>query len=285
MQRTTESEDPSALRLARGHELTGSLKALALTVILGLACRASPAEQGDVFVAAAADLSFAIKEIVPPFEKQTGYKMKLSLGSSGNFYSQIVNGAPYDVFLSADMAYPQKLEAAGLVESGTLVVYALGNIVLWVPNESGFDLSRTGMQTLADPSIRKIAIANPEHAPYGRAAVAAMEHFDLYSKVRDRLVSGESVLQAAQFVQSRAADIGIIPLSLAVAPPMRRAGRYWLIPVDSYPRIEQGVVILKRAGRSGNLAAARSFLEWIRGSAGREILVRFGFALPGERSR
>ncbi len=270
---------------SEAYELARSLETLAATVVLILAFRAVPALSGDVFVAAAADLSFAAKELIPPFEKQTGNRVKLSLGSSGNFYSQIVNGAPFDIFFSADVSYPQKLEQAALTEPGTLSIYALGRIVLWVPNEAKIDLSREGMQALAGSAIRKISIANPEHAPYGRAAVAAMEHFGLYQKVRDRIVSGESVLQAAQFVQSRAADIGIIPLSLAVAPPMRSAGRYWVIPVDSYSKIEQGVVILKRARKSGDLAAAEAFREWVLGRPGREILERFGFALLEETGR
>ncbi|HYK91559.1 MAG TPA: molybdate ABC transporter substrate-binding protein [Acidobacteriota bacterium] len=256
-----------------------------LLLILGLAGLPAPSEAVDVLVAAAADLNFAMKEMSVPFEKQTGHRLKISFGSSGNFYSQIVNGAPYDMFFSADMSYPRRLQDSGKGEAGTLFVYGLGQIVLWVPNASAIDLVRTGMRALADPTIRKIAIANPVHAPYGRAAVSAMSHAAVYHVVKDKLVSGESVLQAMQFVQSGAADIGIIPLSLALAPDMRRSGRYWLIPQEAYPKIEQGALILSRAGQSGHLDAARAFSDWIQSKAGRDILARFGFLLSGERDR
>jgi molybdate transport system substrate-binding protein len=256
-----------------------------LILILWFTCLTLRAMAAEVFVAAAADLNFAMKEMIGPFERQTGHRVKLSFGSSGNFYSQIVNGAPYDMFFSADVSYPRKLEAAGMAESETLFVYAMGRIVIWVPINSPIDLDRSGMQALSDPSIRKIAIANPAHAPYGRAAVAAMEHFKIYEKLQDKLVSGESVLQAAQFVQSGAADIGIIPLSLALAPVMRQSGRYWRIPSDTYPKIEQGALILKRARQSGDLAAAQAFRDWVRSRQGRDVLARFGFALPEEGTR
>jgi molybdate transport system substrate-binding protein len=256
-----------------------------LILILWLAGLAVPAVAGEVFVAAAADLNFAMKEMIGPFEKQTGHRLRISFGSSGNFYSQIVNGAPYDMFFSADVSYPRKLETAGMGEPGTLFLYARGQIVLWVPNRSTIDLAHQGMQALSDPSIRKVAVANPAHAPYGRAAVAAMEHFKIYETVRGKLVSGESALQAAQFVQSGAANIGIIPLSLASAPAMRQSGRYWTIPAEAYPKIEQGALILRQARKNGNLATAQAFREWVRSRQGRAILERYGFVLPEEGSR
>ncbi len=246
---------------------------------------AVPVTAGEVLVAAAADLNYAINAMKDSFEKQTGHRVRLSLGSSGNFYSQIVNGAPYDIFLSADLAYPKKLDAAGLGEPGTLFVYAVGRIVLWAPNHMKIDFSSRGMEALADSSIRKIAIANPAHAPYGRAAVAAMEYFKVYARVRERLVTGENVMQAAQFVQSGAADMGIIPLSLALAPPMLESGKYWTIPVVSYPRLEQGGLILARARKNGDLPAALAFREWFRSRQGRAVLDRYGFLLPKEGRR
>jgi molybdate transport system substrate-binding protein len=256
---------------------------LLLTLIL--AGIPPPGRAGEVFVAAAADLNFAMKEMAALYERQTGDRLRISFGSSGNFYSQILNGAPFDMYFSADVSYPRKLEAAGLAEPGSLFIYAIGQIVIWVPERSKIDLERLGMESLSDESIRKISIANPRHAPYGRAAVAAMEHYGIYDKVRARLVSGESVLQAAQFVQSGAADIGVIPLSLALAPVMRRSGRFWRIPASAYPAIEQGALILKRAGKGGDLPAARAFRDWVRGGQARAILARFGFALPGEEGR
>src|SRR5579862_4400351 len=151
---------------------------LALMAIVALAISAGWAREAgadEISVAAAADLTFAFKDIAAKFQAQTGTQVKLSLGSSGNFFSQIQNGAPYDLFFSADMGYATKLEGAGLTEPGSLTEYAIGRIVLWTPNSSKVDVN-SGLAVLKDPSIRKIAIANPEHAPYGRAAVAALKH-------------------------------------------------------------------------------------------------------------
>ncbi len=254
-------------------------------LILWLAGSAIPVQAGEVLIAAAADLNFALKGMAGPFEQQTGHRLRLSFGSSGNFYSQIVNGAPYDMFFSADMEYPKRLEEAGMAQPGTLFVYGSGRLVLWVPNRSAIDLARAGLRALTDPAVRKISIANPAHAPYGRAALAALQHEGIYEQIKGNLVSGESVLQAMQFVQSGAADMGIIPLSLALAPAMRQSGRYWPIPADTYPKIEQGALILKRAQQNGDLAAAQAFRDWIRSRQGRDFLVRFGFAVPEEEGR
>lgn len=232
----------------------------------------------DLVVAAAADLNYAFKELVAEYEKQTGQSVTLSLGSSGNFYSQIANGAPFDLYFSADIGYPKKLIAAGLAVPGSLYQYATGRIALWVPKGSKLDVAR-GMEVLLDPAIRRIAIANPKHAPYGRAAVAAMEHFKVYERVKDKLALGENVSQAAQFAQSGAADIGIIALSLALAPPVQAAGTFWLIPQEAHPRIDQGAVIV---ATSKNRDASRRFLEFLQTPAARAVMKRYGFLLPGE---
>jgi len=184
---------------------------------------------GDIAVAAASDLNFALKELAADFEKRTGTHVKLTLGSSGNLYSQIQNGAPYDLYLSADVRYPHKLIESGHARPDSLYRYAIGRIVVWAPKSSPVAVER-GLDALLDPAIRKIAIANPKHAPYGRAAVAAMESFKVHDRVKDRLVLGENVSQAAQFVESGAADIGIVALSLALAPGMKASGKYWEIP-------------------------------------------------------
>jgi molybdate transport system substrate-binding protein len=227
----------------------------------------------EITVAAAADLNYALKEIAQKFESQTTKKVQLTFGSSGNFFTGIQNGAPYDVFFSADIDYPRKLEAAGLTVPGTLYKYAVGRIVLWVPNESKLDISR-GVSVLTDPSIRKIAIANPKHAPYGRAAVAALQSAKLYESVLPKLVLGENISQTSQFVQSRNADIGIVALSLALGPTMSKTGRYYLIPSDMYSPIEQAAVVLKSA-KDG--AASRQFLDFVRSQTGSEVLARYGF--------
>ena len=209
---------------------------------LFLVARLSAAQ--EITVAAAADLQFAFQDAATRFEKDTGKHVKLIFGSSGNFFAQIQNGAPFDVFFSADIDYPKRLEATGLAEPGTLYPYATGKIVLWVPNESKLDLSR-GLQVLLDPAVHKIAIANPEHAPYGRAAVAALRHENLYDKISSKFVLGENISQTATFVVSGSADVGIVALSLALAPSMKEKGRYVEIPTDEYPAIEQAAVILK----------------------------------------
>ena len=232
-----------------------------------------PARADTINVAAASDLSFALQEIIGAFEHETGHQVHLTLGSSGNFYAQIVNGAPFDVFLSADMDYPKQLEGKGYAVPGSAFAYGLGALALWVPKQSPIKVDKSGMQALLDNSIRKIAIANPDHAPYGRAAVAAMKSANVYDRVRPKLVLGENVSQAAQFVQSGAADIGIIALSLAVSAPMSEKGRYWIVPADLYPLLEQGAVLLKRAG-----PAAKAFYQRLHDSETQRIFFKYGFA-------
>jgi molybdate transport system substrate-binding protein len=247
------------------------------TVVLAVGLVSSIARAGELTVAAASDLNYAFKEVIAGYEQQTGHHVKLTLGSSGNFYAQIQNGAPFDLYFSADIGYPRKLEEAGLVVPGSLYPYAVGRIVLWTGNGSHLDLSK-GLEILRDPTIKKVAIANPKHAPYGRAAVAAMEYFKVYDQVKDRLILGENISQAAQFIESGACDAGIIALSLALAPAMKAAGQYWEIPATAHAPLEQGAVILKQ---SKNPEAAKQFLEYIKGPQGQEIMKRFGFTLPG----
>lgn len=237
----------------------------------------SEALSEDLTIAAASDLNFSFKELVVEFEKRTGHHVKLSLGSSGNFFSQIQNGAPFDLYFSADIGYPKKLEEAGHALPDSLYKYAIGRIVLWTPARSPLEVEKLGMEVLLDPSIKKIAIANPKHAPYGRAAVTALRHFKIHERVKDKLVLGENISQAAQFIESGACDIGIVALSLALAPSMKAAGKYWEIPIESHPLLEQGAVILKN---SKNKEAAKQFLEFMKGSEGQEIMRRYGFTLP-----
>src|SRR2546427_3617266 len=264
-------EDPGG-RMSR---IVGLLGAIVMSVLGGIL--GSPVQAGEISVAAAADLNFAFKEIVAYFQKKTGNVVKLSLGSSGNFFAQISNGAPFDLYFSADIAYPKKLEEAGLAEPGTLYMYAVGRIVVWVPKGSPIDVASFGIKALQHPSIKRIAIANPKHAPYGRAAVAAMEHFKVHDAVKDKLVLGENISQTAQFVQTGGADIGIIALSLAVAPAMKGSGMCWGGPVEAYPGLGQGAVVLKAAK---DVKTAHAFLDFIKGSAGAAVFKRYGFFLP-----
>lgn len=253
-------------------QIVGLLGAIVLSVLGGIL--GSPVQAGEVSIAAASDLNFVFKELVADFEKKTGNTVKLSLGSSGNFYAQLSNGAPFDLFFSADIGYPKKLEEAGLAEPGTFYMYAVGRIVVWVPQGSPIDVGSLGIKALQHPSVKKIAIANPKHAPYGRAAVAAMEHYKVYETVKDKLVLGENISQTAQFVQTGGADIGIIALSLAVAPAMKETGAYWEVPVDAYPRLEQGAVVLKAAK---DPKTARAFLDFVRSPDGVAMFKRYGF--------
>jgi len=246
------------------------------TVVLAVGLVSSIARAGELTVAAASDLNYAFKEVIAGYEQQTGHHVKLTLGSSGNFFSQIQNGAPFDLYFSADIGYPRKLEDAGLTVPGSLYPYAVGQIVLWAGKGSQFDLSK-GLEVLRDPAIKKIAIANPKHAPYGRAAVAAMEYFKVYDQVKDRLILGENISQAAQFIDSGACEIGIVALSLALAPAMKASGSYWEIPSESHPPLEQGAVIVKQ---SKHQEAAKQFLEFMKGLQGQEIMKRYGFTLP-----
>jgi len=235
------------------------------------------AQGGEITVAAASDLNFVFKEIVTGFERQTGHRVKLSLGSSGNFFAQLSHGAPFDLFFSADLMYPKKLAEAGLADPATLFMYGVGRLVLWVPNGSPIDVGALGMAALQHPSVQKIAIANPKHAPYGRAAVAAMEHFKVYDAVKDRLVLGENISQTAQFVQVGGAEIGILAWSLAVAPVMKETGLFWDVPLDAYPRLEQGAVMMNQAS---DPKTARAFLDYVKSAEVRRVFARYGFVLP-----
>ena len=231
----------------------------------------------ELTVAAAADLSTALKEIGDGYEKRTGVKLKLSFGASGALTQQIQNGAPFDLFFSADMDYPRQLISSGDAEGASLYQYAVGKLVLWVPADSPLDLDHTGMNVLLDPSVKKIAVANPEHAPYGRAAVAALKHAGLYDRVADRLVLGENVSQAAQFVESGNAQAGFVALAHAIAPSMHGKGKYWVVPADFYPALAQGVVVLSHSQHKKDAA---EFVEYIKTKEVAELLRKYGFTLP-----
>jgi len=259
-------------------------RTLAAGVVAGLlALGAAPAavEPPGIRVAAASDLQTVLPVIAERFQRSTGRHVGVTYGSSGNFFSQIQNGAPFDVFLSADIEYPRRLEAAGVAEPGSIVTYGFGRIVVWSRRGGLVDLQR-GLEALTDARIRRIAIANPEHAPYGRAAVAALRHEGLYDRVRSKLVLGENVSQAAQFVDSGNAEAGIIALSLALAPTLKPEGTYYEIPLTFYPPIEQGAVIVKA---SANKAGGRAFLEFLGLPDSLRLMQSFGFAMPAPDGR
>lgn len=230
----------------------------------------------EITIAAASDLQFALQDVKERFEKETGARVKLVFGSSGNLFTQIQNGAPFDLFFSADIEYPQKLEAAGLAEPGTLYEYAAGKLVLWAPKDSTLDLSQ-GLAVLLDPKIKKIAIANPAHAPYGRAAVSALQHEGIYEKVAGRLILGENISQAASFVVSGSADVGIVALSLALAPSLKDKGKYTEVPANEYPPIRQAAIVLKPSKQK---PAAKGFLGYLKMPGVVETLKSYGFSIP-----
>ncbi|MFM7204268.1 MAG: molybdate ABC transporter substrate-binding protein [Myxococcota bacterium] len=231
-----------------------------------------------ITIAAASDLKFALDDVVSAFRKRfPAIDVKVSYGASGTFFAQLNNGAPFDMFFSADIRYPQELAQKGLVVEGSQFIYAEGHLVVWVPNSSPLDLQKLGILSLLEPSVQKIAIANPKHAPYGRAAEAALQKLGVYAQVQPKLVMGENIAQTAQFVQQGAADVGLVALSLALAGPMKNAGRYWELPKDSHPKLEQAAVILKR---STALTSAQTFQQFVTGTDGREILKRYGFVVP-----
>lgn len=250
-----------------------------LVLFLGLTLSAGLRAQGSVTVAAAADLQVALADVKAAFvQAHPGVQVTATFGASGAFFAQIANGAPFDVFLSADEDYPRKLVQAGLAQPGDLFRYSRGHLVLWVPKGSPLAIERLGMKALLEPAAKKVAIANPRHAPYGRAAEAALAKLGLLEAVRPRLVFGENISQTAQFVQSGAADIGILALSLAKGPALAAAGRFVEVPPDAYPAMNQGGLLLARA--KDNLTA-RAFCDFLRSPGGVAILKRYGFAVDG----
>jgi molybdate transport system substrate-binding protein len=238
----------------------------------------SPARRGRVRVAAASDLNAALEPLITRFGAAHDVDVTVSYGSSGNFYAQLLNQAPFDLFLSADVDYANQLAARGLTVPQSEFTYAIGRLVLWAPASSPLDVEHDGLQALTRGSVGHIAIANPDHAPYGRAAVAAMQAAGVYDAARTRLVLGENVGQAMQFVQSGAADVGLVALSSVRSPNIKGQGRLFEIPVNTYPRLEQGGTILKWAA---DVDAARALRGFLLSANGQAILAQYGFSPPG----
>lgn len=265
---------------SRQHPFTlvcaGVFAACAMYACSPAAERGNQARAG-VTIAAAADLKFALDELIAAYHAaHPEAEVRVTYGSSGNFYAQLQNRAPFDLYLSADIEYPRQVAAAGL-GLDEVFLYAVGRIVVWVPNRSPLDLAALGIEALVHPAVQKIAIANPAHAPYGRAAVAALESLGIHERVESRLVLGENISQTAQFVQSGAADVGVIALALALAPELREHGRYWEIPLDAYPTMEQGGLIMRWAAKPDE---ARQLRDFLLSEQGRQVLERYGFFLP-----
>jgi len=248
-------------------------KSVLLSFFIALTCTASA--EADLTVAVAANVQYAFEEISAVFEKETGIRIKTIIGSSGKFTAQIENGAPFDIFLSADMDYPKALEKEGLTHNSPQV-YSYGTLVLWTMNDVHLS---NGMQVLTEPGIKRIAIASPHTAPYGKQAVNALKHFKLYDKVHEKLVYGESIAQTNQFITTKAADLGVTAGSIVLAPDMKDRGQWLKIDKDAYEKIAQGAVILKYAEKD-NLKEAKRFFEFLFSSEAREIFRKYGYDLP-----
>ena len=250
------------------------MKALVISLLL-LVCTA-PVFSQELTVAAAADLRPALEEISAKFKGESGTSLHISYGSSGNFFQQLQNGAPFDVFLSANIDYPKKLEQGGMVASGTYYEFARGSIVLMVPYDSKIDLTE-GLHGLLTPAVKKVAIANPSHAPYGQAAVAAIKTVGIYDWVAPHLVMGENISEAASFVLSGAADAGIVAKSLALAAANAKRVKFVEIPAKDYPPLLQAMVVLKSSSKQASTARFEAFM---RSEDAKQILKQYGFDLP-----
>ncbi len=253
--------------------------ALGLLAVLLTACGSAGAGSADrptIRVVAASDLKFALDEVIAGLErKHPDVKVAVSYGSSGTFLQQIENGAPVDVYLSADLSYPRQLVDGGKATSSDLFPYAVGRLVLWVPEGSTLDPDK-GLAVLTDPAVRKVAIGNPAHAPYGVAAVAALRKSGVYDQVSPKLVLGENIAQAAEFVQSGNADAGLVAKSLVLADTTRGVGTWYELPADLYPRLDQGgVVLTDTSAHPGGLLR-----DAMLSQSGTAILARYGFILP-----
>jgi molybdate transport system substrate-binding protein len=244
----------------------------------------TPAASSEtVTIAAAADLTYCIEDLNRSYQQShPDTELKVSVGSSGNFSAQIQNGAPFDVFLSADIEYPKNLASAGFVDQSTLTVYAAGRIVLWTTKPDAVNLDH-GIDVLRDRSaVKKIAIANPEHAPYGRAAKAVLENSGLWAEVRDRIVLGENIAQTAQFVQTGNVDAGFVALSLLLSPNLKNFGRYIEMDPKLYPKLEQAMVLTTAGSKR---PVARDYFQFLQSEVARQIFNQYGFTTTNDSER
>src|SRR5215469_13187011 len=249
-----------------------------LQSLLLLLCVAThlSAQKKQLRVAAASDLQTVMPEIAAASQADSTHLAKLNVGSSSNLFAQIQNGAPFDVFFSADSEFPAKLIQANIAAPSSALVYGVGTLVLWLPANSKCDPQHEKWNRLLQTGVVKIAIANPAHAPYGRAAISAVQSGHVYDQVREKLVLGENISQAAQFVESGNAQAAILAFSQMRLSPMS-AGKYWHIPKESYPAIEQTVVSLKSAR---DKSAADDFIAFVTQGSGRATLQQSGFEPP-----
>ena len=232
---------------------------------------------GEIKVAAASDLAYAFGEIGQAFQKQTGHKVTFTFGSSGNFAKQLAEGAPFDVYASANVKFVEDTIAAGACDGETKALYGRGRIVIWT--KPGVAPARS-VAELAESRFVKVAIANPQHAPYGKAAQQALEATGAWAAVQPKLVYGENIQQTFQFVQSGNVEAAIVALSLAKAQANAKEGVEWaLVDEAQHEPLDQALVVCKKGS---NAAVGKQFADYVRTPEGREIMKRFGFVLPGE---
>lgn len=249
---------------------------IAVIIILLLSSASAHAE--SINIAAASDLKFALDEIISGFNREhSGDQIQATYGSSGRFHTQIRQGAPYDMFFSADIVYPRELAKSGLAAS-EVKPYGLGRIVLW---SSSMNAARMTLASLSDPMIKRIAIANPKHAPYGKRAEEALRAAALWEKLQPKMVLGENISQTAQYVQSGNAQIGIIALSLALGPELAKTGGYSLIPENLHAPLEQGYIITRRGA---DKPLVKKFAQYIESKKARSVMARYGFKQPDDQS-
>jgi len=228
----------------------------------------NPSAAGQILrVAAAADLQPVLPAVLAVFEKRTGIHAEASYQSSATLATQIINGAPFDIFFAADLSFPQRVVDAGRAVENRPIPYAKGTLVLWTRNDSG--IPSLSLEGLRNPAIRSIAIANPDHAPYGRAAQDAIEHSGILSAVHPKLVIAENIAQAAQYAESGNAQVGFVSFTAALTPRLRAEGHFVLVPAEDYPPILQGAILVR--GSAGAAAASR-FLEFFESQEVARIL-------------
>ncbi|MBE0436201.1 MAG: molybdate ABC transporter substrate-binding protein [Methylomicrobium sp.] len=252
------------------------MKTIQLLLLTCLLLTASAARAEKILIVAAADLKFALDEIAAEFRQDHPEDtVEIVYGSSGKFFTQIQQDAPYDLYFSADIGFPKQLAQDGFAAS-EVKPYAVGRIVLW---SATLDASMLTLKNLTDPSINRIAIANPKHAPYGKRAEEALRSTGIWTAVEPKLVYGENIAHTAQFVQTGNAQIGIIALSLALNPELTKQGGHYLIPDSLHEPLEQGYIITRRAADN---ALAKNFAEFISLPTARAVMTRYGFILPDE---
>jgi molybdate transport system substrate-binding protein len=255
------------------HCVASTLIALIFFAAMFGCSRREPFGRAEILVAAASDLTLAFEDIGRQFEQETGIKATFSYGSTGTLARQIENGAPVDIFAAANVEFIEQLERQGLIVPGSKALYARGRLTVWRRADSALKIER--IEELAQPQIASIAIAQPEHAPYGKAAREALESAGIWKEVEPKLVYGENVRQTMQYAETGNADVAIIALSLSV----QSNGRWLLIPEQLHKPLDQALAVIKGSRSEGE---ARRFAEFVNSGPGRDTMRRYGFILPGE---